>query len=293
MNREPERRKLSLPNRDCDLALLDWGGPGPILLLAHANGFCADVLGPLAQYLSSRFHVIGYDARGHGDSDAPAPPDAYRWSEFIADQEALVEKIRLDYGLDRIGRGVGHSMGASIMLAVACRRPDLFESIDLIDPIIAPPPGERSGYYAGRGKHPMAERARKRRRIFNSRTVLKSKWEERGIYSDWDHRAFDNLLDYGFRDLPNGKVELKCDPEVEACVYEGGRALDFFVEVESLTTPARFFHSERGFVPRPVADRLVATNPCLRLETLDFGHSAPMEAPSAMARMILRRSATG
>jgi len=177
------------------------------------------------------------------------------------------------------------------MLAVASRRPDLFDAIDLIDPIIAPPPGERTGYYAGRGKHPMAEQARKRRRKFDSRTALRSKWEGRGVHADWDRRAFSNLLDHGFRDLPSGEVELKCDPEVEACIYEGGRDLDFFAEVKSLATPVRLFHSEHGFVPRSLAEQLVATNSYLHLEALDFGHSAPMEAPSAMARMVLPRSA--
>ena len=172
------------------------------------------------------------------------------------------------------------------MLAVASRRPDLFEAIELIDPIIAPPPGQRTGYYAGEGQHPMAERARKRRRNFESRAALRAMWEERGIHRDWDRRAFSSLLDHGFRDLPNGEIEIKCNPEVEAFIYEGGRDLDFFAEVTSLTTPARLFHSERGFVPRAVAEQLVATNPFLRLELLDLGHFAPMEAPSEVASMI-------
>ncbi len=289
VNREPERRRISLSGRNCELGLVDWGGSGPVLLLAHANGFCADVFGPFVQSLVSDFHVIGYDARGHGESDMPAARSAYLWSELIADQVALVEELRLAYGIDRLGRGVGHSMGASIMLAVAARRPDLFESIDLIDPIIALPPSERTGYYAGEGQHPMAERARKRRRSFQSRVALRAKWEQRGIYAEWDLQALNSLLAYTFRDLPNGEIELKCDPEVEAFIYEGGRDLDLFAEVASLTTPARLFHSERGFVPRTVAEQLVATNPFLRLERLELGHFAPMEAPSTMASLILHQ----
>jgi pimeloyl-ACP methyl ester carboxylesterase len=63
------RRRLRLPSRGIELALVDWGGDGPLALLAHANGFCADVLGPLAERLRARFHVVGFDARGHGDSE--------------------------------------------------------------------------------------------------------------------------------------------------------------------------------------------------------------------------------
>jgi pimeloyl-ACP methyl ester carboxylesterase len=291
MDLKPERRRVALSGRDCELALVDWGGTGPVLLLAHANGFCADVLGPFARLLTSEFHVIGYDARGHGDSDAPKAHGAYQWSELIADQVALIEQIQLELGLDRLDRGVGHSMGASVMLAVAARHPDLFGSIDLIDPIIALPPSQRTGYYAGEGEHPMAERARKRRRRFESRAALRAKWEQRNVYADWDRQALIELLDHAFRDSPKGGIELKCDPDVEALIYEGGRDLEFFAEVGSLTVPARLFHSERGFVPRAVAEQLVASSQFLHLERLELGHFAPMESPSEMASMILHESA--
>ena len=36
-----ERGRLALPERGVELALIDWGGAGPRVLLAHANGFCA------------------------------------------------------------------------------------------------------------------------------------------------------------------------------------------------------------------------------------------------------------
>ena len=168
---------------------------------------------------------------------------------------------------------------------------DLFESIDFIDPIIALPPSQRTGYYAGDGEHPMAEKARKRRRRFESRAALRAKWEQRSVYADWDRQALIGLLEHAFRDSQNGGIELKCDPEVEALVYEGGRDLDFFAEVGSLEVPARLFHSERGFVPRAVAEKLVASSPFLNLERLELGHFAPMESPSKMASMILHESA--
>jgi len=41
------RRKLALRDSAIEIALLDWGGEGPLALLHHANGFCAAAWAPL------------------------------------------------------------------------------------------------------------------------------------------------------------------------------------------------------------------------------------------------------
>jgi pimeloyl-ACP methyl ester carboxylesterase len=292
MPRPLERRRIHLPSRDIDLSVLDWGGTGPVLLLAHANGFCADVLAPLGNKLSDRFHVLAYDARGHGESQAPNSPEAYRWLELIDDQIALIGVLRDEFGFDSVAWGIGHSMGASVMLAAAARSEGLFKRIDLIDPIIAPPSGERTGFYAGEGEHPLAMRARKRRRSFPSLEELRARWAERGTYGDWDPGPLGEWLAHGFRESSGGGVELRCDPEVEACIYEGGRDLDFFQETNALSLPARYLHSERGFVPRDLAQRFVAQCDSMTLEAMPFGHFAPMENPEALARQLLGKAST-
>src|SRR5262249_57556438 len=69
-----KRQRLALPESGIALSLCDWGGEGPLLLMHHANGFCAPTFGLLAEALRSEFHVVGIDARGHGDSSIPQPP---------------------------------------------------------------------------------------------------------------------------------------------------------------------------------------------------------------------------
>lgn len=290
MPQQPERRRIFVRDRSIELSVLDWKTAGPCLLLAHANGFCADVLIPFGDALSSRFHVLAYDARGHGKSDSPLPPEPYRWEELIDDQVSLIKALGVEYEFERLARGVGHSMGASTMLAAASRCPDLFDQIDLIDPIIAPPLHERTGFYAGEGDHPMAVRARKRRRTFASRAELQARWQAKGIHAEWDKRALREWIDHGFREVEEG-IALCCDPEVEACIYEGGRELDFFREVETLSTPSRYFHSGRGFVAKDLADRFVAHCPSMRLVGISHGHFAPMEDPEGMAAHLFETGA--
>jgi len=48
---EIERRRLPLPGRGVEIALLDWGGDGPLVLMHHANGFCAGTFGLVAEAL--------------------------------------------------------------------------------------------------------------------------------------------------------------------------------------------------------------------------------------------------
>ena len=77
-----------------DLALYDFGGTGPDLLLVHATGFCAGVLLPLAPALRDRFHCLALDLRGHGRSGRPADGD-FAWSGFATDVLTAVDALGL------------------------------------------------------------------------------------------------------------------------------------------------------------------------------------------------------
>jgi pimeloyl-ACP methyl ester carboxylesterase len=79
---EAKQRRILLEERGLEIALLDWGGDGPLVLMHHANGFCAGTLGLVAEALVPAFRVIAMDARGHGDSSRPEGPNAYAWDHF-------------------------------------------------------------------------------------------------------------------------------------------------------------------------------------------------------------------
>ena len=82
MQFEVRRSRVALPTRGAEFALVDWGGEGPLCLFTHANGFCADTFGLVAERLRERYRVVGFDSRGHGDSTQLPAPDAYEWEEF-------------------------------------------------------------------------------------------------------------------------------------------------------------------------------------------------------------------
>ncbi len=285
---EIRRRRVALPERGLSLALIDWGGEGPLALFSHANGFCADTLGVVAERLRPRFRVIGFDSRGHGDSDKPKPPAPYAWEEFVRDAVALADAVVRELGATRVAFGLGHSFGGTCLMAAASRRPELFERIALLDPVILPRAGDPSGWRPPEGQpHPGAVIARKRAHVFPSREALREKWRERGTFGDWDPRALELYLRHGFADLPDGRIELKCPGAVEAAVYELGGGFDPWAEIAKLRVPGILLHGGRGNFPLDFIRTFCAQADALECRSLDAGHLLPMLAPDLVADELL------
>jgi pimeloyl-ACP methyl ester carboxylesterase len=287
------RRRVRLPSRGIELNVVDWGGDGPLALLAHANGFCADVLGVIAERLRARFHVIGYDARGHGDSDKPAPPEPYGWDQFALDLSALAALLLDERGEKSVAFGVGHSFGGTCLMNATAREPERFARLALLDPVIVPPPADYpSADPMLRGPQASADIARKRTHVFASRDALRERWREKRTFSDWDPRALEMYLAHGFRDRSDGQIELKCPGAIEAAVYESGKRFDAWRDAARLTRPALLLHAGRGNFPRVLAERLVAGSPSIELRSLDEPHLMAMTRPDAIADDLLVWSAT-
>ena len=230
---------------------------------------------------------MAFDSRGHGDSSVPAPPDAYEWEDFVFDFMELAEALCDRFGEPQIALGVGHSFGGSCLLAAAARDPARFGAVAFIDPVVIPPPSERAGPFMGFGEHPMAASARRRTAVFPSRDAIRASWTRRNVFVDWDPAVLDLYLRDGFRDLEDGRVELKCPPEVEAAVSQAGPRLDLFAEIPSLRTPALWLHAGRGNFALALVERAAALSDVIDLVSLDASHLMAMTDPDAIAERIL------
>ncbi|WP_436927730.1 alpha/beta fold hydrolase [Halosimplex amylolyticum] len=103
------------------------GGDGPPLVVAHGvfdDGLCRI---PLARDLADEYDVILYDARGHGQSDAPEA--GYGPDDRAADLVGLLDELDLQ---DPIL--LGHSMGGDTVLATAANYPDRPRAVVAVDP---------------------------------------------------------------------------------------------------------------------------------------------------------------
>ena len=280
------RRRLGLSS-GIEIALLDFGGRGPLALLHHATGFCAGVWGLVAEGLRERFHVWALDARGHGDSSKPEAPEAYRWECFADDLEELALALAAEHG-GRIGLGVGHSFGGTATLAVAARRPALFERLLLVDPVIPPPSSAPIDPARREGAQRLARAARERRPHWPSRDDVRASWAGKDFFAGWQPLALELYLAEGLRELADGTVELKCPPEVEAAIFEASGSLDVFALAPSVTARVRIQWARRGNFPREVYEALAARMRQAEVEDVDAGHLVPMERPELVIASALR-----
>ena len=270
-----------------EIAVLDWGGSGPLALLHHANGFCAGLWDAVAAGLRGRFRVMALDARGHGDSSKPESPEAYAWRHFVEDLVCVGRRLADDEGGGRIGLGIGHSFGGAALLTAAARRPELFESLLLLDPVLI---GDLPRPNVPQGINPasqLAERTRRRRAVWPSRAAAVQAWENHAFYVAWTPEARELYARWGLRERSDGQVELKCPPAVEAAVFENGGTLFPLDEVHRIPVPTLFVHAGRGTFALDTYELLAERMPHGRVESRDLGHLMVMEDPADVVEIAL------
>jgi pimeloyl-ACP methyl ester carboxylesterase len=288
-----ERRRLALPRRGVEIALLDWGGDGPLVLMHHANGFCAGTLGLVAEALVPGFRVIGMDARGHGGSSRPERPDAYGWQEFALDAEAVAEALAPAHG-GRIAVGLGHSFGGTALLGAAARRPELFAHLVLVDPVLPTAEGFRADdpERATRAAR-LVDGARRRRSVWESRAAARAHFAGRSLFRRWRPAALDLYVEHGLRERADGSVELECPGAVEAAIFAA--AADFDVRElarRAASVPATVLWARYGDFPRALFERVFAAMPAARLVDAEAGHLIPMERPELVVREVVAAAPT-
>jgi pimeloyl-ACP methyl ester carboxylesterase len=206
------------------IGALDWGGDGPPLVLLHPNGFCAGVFDPLAEILRREYHTIGIDLRGHGTSDAPTTPEECGFVAAAGDVVAMLDSLGLDDVLV-----LGQSLGGGTGILVDRLRPGLVRRLLLCEPIaMAGPPGRPGApsLPGAEGTNHMSSAARRRRAVWPDRATVRESYGQRPPLNVLEPAALDGYVRWGFRDRPDGQVELSCPPEVEAWFFECGTRPD-------------------------------------------------------------------
>jgi len=276
-----ERRRLRLERRGIELALLDWGGDRPLALLHHATGFCKGVWAPIAEALSRRFRVIALDARGHGDSAQLEGAAAYAWPEFARDLEAAAEALAGQHG--PVALGIGHSFGGTAMLGAGRARPDLFERLVLVDPVMP-----HASMASADGENRLAAGARRRKTEWPSLATARAKWGERRVFRAWSPEVLDLYALDGLRERADGSVTLKCPSTVEAVIFEQGRALDAVQLAADHPVRTLWLRAAHGNFDGPWCQTLAGSMRACELVELDAGHLVVMEQPPLVADHALR-----
>lgn len=278
-----------VPSTDgVSVAAYDFGGDGPLLMLCHATGFCGGIWEPIARLLTDRFHCVGLDFRGHGQTLLPDGV-SLAWSGMGHDLLAVIDHALAARGDDPASPvlAVGHSMGGASIVLAELARPGSISRAWALEPILFPTP--EVDQETGNPVHesPLVAGARRRRPVFDSRQAAFERYGSRPPFSEIDPEILRAYVDYGFRDLPDGTVRLRCEPEHEAQVFEhslagaherlGEIAFEFLVA-----------SSGDGMAPAMITKSVVEQNErFVRVEYSDLTHFAPFEDPRRIATDIL------
>jgi len=270
---------------------LRWEGAGPTALFVHATSFCADgwqpVVAELQQAASPSPRAVATDQRGHGGSDAPADSAAYQWTRLAEDLAAIASKLAAEDRMRSAVIGVGHSSGATSLLATAGMHPERFAALVAIEPVVwGEPMSGSTDSFAGSSF--LASSARRRRDRFASREDARLRLRAKPPYANFDPVALDAVL-RGTLTIDGDGVKLICPGEREAACYEGAAALDLWPLAAQIRAPLLLVLGERGAVAPALRDRLIATLPSVQIVTIPGGsHFVALERPREVAAAIAR-----
>ena len=131
-------------------------GEGPVVTLSHSLGCNLTMWDDQARALSTRYRVLRYDTRGHGQTSAP--PGPYTLEQMADDLHGLLTGL----GIAEI-HFVGISMGGMIGQVFALKHPQMLRSLVLCDTTSRYPPDMLSAWeeriltVVARGMEPMVE----------------------------------------------------------------------------------------------------------------------------------------
>lgn len=289
---EPRARRIELAGRGGVMAALDFGPPDrPVdIVFSHANGFNARTYRTILGELAPRFRILALDLRGHGRSELPTPIEGRTsWDGLAEDLVALLEALDI-----RRAVLTGHSMGGTSSLLAAGRAPERIRSLVLFDPVLLPP-GASDTYRQGEAQaSPLEVGARRRRAVFPSRQEALAAYTGRGAFKTWTAAQLADYVADGFRDRPDGEVELACSPAWEASNF-GSHAHDPWPVLRSPPRPVRILRAEQGSTSASLTPHLEALAAAgVRVESVPgTTHFLPMERPQLVRAALAEAVSAG
>ncbi|KXS16325.1 alpha/beta-hydrolase [Gonapodya prolifera JEL478] len=200
--------------------------------------------------------VVAWDARNHGDSaqiNKHYRPTLFDWRIGGRDLASVVDFLQLKGSTSSL-LGVGHSFGGCCALYLEIMRPNVFDRIIAIEPVVFPKLQDQS---LQEKVNLNAQLAMKRRDTFESRDAAFNTWTSRpGFYKRWDTTSLRAYVDDGIIPvdeagsviseelLTAGKVKparwvLKTPKDQEAAVFAGDSKTTDSVwhNLNTITTP--------------------------------------------------------
>lgn len=262
----------------------DFGGDGPVVHFAHANGYPPGCYRQLIQHLTPLYHVLAVHHR-------PLWPGATMkkfksWATITNDLIQFCD----EQGLRGI-LGVGHSLGAVATMFAALKRPELFRALVLIEPVFLPP---KLLFWARLTPHfiryrftPITQVALKRRDVWESKEALFASYRSKKVFARLSDEVLWDFVTHGTMTRPDGQQTLVYSKEWEALIYS--HPPQVWRPLKQLSLPTLGIRGADSDTISPEAwQKWQAIQPNQAfIEFPEAGHLVPMERPAEVADHIL------
>ncbi len=253
------------------------------LHFAHANGYPPGCYRQFVDALSSEHPILAMPFRSLNSKSNP--DEVQTWHDLVED---LIHYLDQQSNLPIVG--IGHSLGGVVTLLAAVKRPDLFSSIVLLDPVFLPRwiywlkgviPHRFRGYLV-----PLARIARKRRDRWPNREIARAHLRKKRVFARISDPVFDDMLDSMLVELPDHSCELAYSRDWEARIYT--TVTNPWSAIKQVRVPMLILKGQESDTIQP-ADwkRMKHLQPNgYFVEIEGVGHLLPLEQPHAIATTI-------
>lgn len=263
----------------------NFGGQGDLIHFAHANGYPPEGYKQLFQPFLAKYKVIGSKFRPLWGEQSPEAVNS--WTIYAND---LIQF--LDQNSFKNIIGMGHSMGGTISVEAAFKRPDLFKQLVLIDPVIFP-----YSYFLLtkflpksllKGRLPIAKRSAKRRYQWKSKEEVFKLWREKKVFKRFSDTSLKDFIAAAIIADEKGGVTLAYSREWETQVYLTG--IYIYKKILQLKVPVTIIRAEKtNVIPISLWKEWQKKRPDHQfIEYNNSTHLLPLEYPKELADLILK-----
>ena len=259
------------------------GDEKPLLVYCHGWLDTTATFADVGARLGERFRVVALDQRGYGYSEWPA--DGYWFPDYVADLEALIDRLSPEQPV----RLAGHSMGGQVASLYAGLRPARVSKLAVLDSLFLPDmpassAPRRFARWLDQVKGP------ERGKSYASFEELAQRVKKQHPQLS-DARALFVARGWGAAD-GEGRIRLLADPKHRLdmpTLFRVGESLEIW---KSITAPTLFLDAgASAFVKVLSAEEKEARRACFRdrreVVIPEAGHMLHFDAPEATAQALL------
>jgi pimeloyl-ACP methyl ester carboxylesterase len=135
----------------------------------------------------------------------------------------------------------------------------------------------------------LAPSARRRREVFGSRADAYANYASKPPFSTLDPDAVQAYVDYGFEDLHDGTVRLRCRSEDEARIYEAAPNSGAWPKLAQVAAPTTLAcGGPDAHFGNDIIAAMAARMPVVSTEVFeDLNHFGPLQRPQEVAISII------